>query len=365
MRIYVLLLAVVSLAVAFAPAVAQEIKIVSPNDLESMEGDDVMADDCCPAFRYQQVYPAEDFLSLPQERGWVVQMAFRPDASVTEPITSTVPDSTMGLSTVMISGDELDFTYANNLGPDETTVFSGDLTVRTDYSGPPVGPKEFDYIINLQTPFYYDASQGNLLWNINNPEGLQPSWRNDWFFSPNASVFGFGTGPTAIVPLGGLVTEFTMLPADPIPLDIKPGSDTNPVNLKSRGVLPVAVLSTDEFDALDLDVDTLLLGDSSLIREGGTAASPLRSSEEDVNADGLPDLTLKFSMRDLVGDGAFGELTQAGFLTGKTLGGADIAGVDAIRIVGQGAKGVPEPSTLALSALGLAIGLAFMRKRKM
>ena len=218
MRICILLLVVASFAVAFAPAMAQEIKIVSPNDLETVEGDGVMDSACCPPMRFQQVYPAEDFLSLPQGRGWVVQMAFRPDESVTDPITSTVPNSILGLSTVPISGDKLDFTYANNLGPDATTIFHGDLTVQTDYMGPAVGPKTFDYILNLQTPFHYDASQGNLLWDVNNPDGIQPSWLNDWFLSPKASVFGFGSGPTAIVREGGLVTEFTMLPADPIPV---------------------------------------------------------------------------------------------------------------------------------------------------
>jgi len=41
-------------------------------------------------------------------------------------------------------------------------------------------------------------------------------------------------------------------------IDIKPGNDTNSINLKSKAVLPVAVLTTDDFDVSDIDPDTCL-----------------------------------------------------------------------------------------------------------
>ena len=73
-------------------------------------------------------------------------------------------------------------------------------------------------------------------------------------------------------------------------VDIKPDSDPNPINLKSKGVLPIAILTTDEFDVYDVDIDTLLFGDPLLLDNGGTAVSPLRSAFEDVSGDGLLDL---------------------------------------------------------------------------
>ena len=39
--------------------------------------------------------------------------------------------------------------------------------------------------------------------------------------------------------------------------DIKPGSDTNPINPMGRGVIPVALLGSDTFDVADVDVTTL------------------------------------------------------------------------------------------------------------
>ena len=128
-------------------------------------------------------------------------------------------------------------------------------------------------------------------------------------------------------------------------------------------MLPIAILSTADFDARNVDVSTLRFGDSLLVREGATPAIPLRSAEEDVNGDGLKDLSLKLSMRDLLDHGALGPHTFAGSLTGSTLDGSEIVGFDRIRIVGRGAKGIPEPSTLTLAALGLSICLALIRKR--
>lgn len=39
----------------------------------------------------------------------------------------------------------------------------------------------------------------------------------------------------------------------PVPIDIKPQSCPNPINVKSRGVLPVAILGTAEFDVTTID----------------------------------------------------------------------------------------------------------------
>ncbi len=167
------------------------------------------------------------------------------------------------------------------------------------------------------------------------------------------------------VDLRGL--EFVLVP-EPLILaliDIKPGSFPNSINLKSKGVLPVAILGTDVFDVTEVDIDSLRFGDPLLINNDETAVRPLRSAYEDVSGDGLLDLILKFSIAKMVAFEVLGMDTAEGRLTGF-LDGTSFAGMDSIRIVPpNGSKGnslqvsaVPEPTTsaLALATVCLAMG---------
>jgi hypothetical protein len=142
-------------------------------------------------------------------------------------------------------------------------------------------------------------------------------------------------------------------------VDIKPGSDSNSVSLKSKGNLLVAILGTAGFDVNDVDISTLMFGDPN----GGTPLSPVRSAFEEVSGDEFLDLSLKFSVADLVENGALGLDTTEGLLTGSLLNGTLFEGADSIRIVPPSSlsapltAAVPEPttSTLALAALSLAM----------
>lgn len=108
-----------------------------------------------------------------------------------------------------------------------------------------------------------------------------------------------------------------------VPLDIKPGSCPNPLNLKSKGVLPVAVLGTLDLDVTTIDPLTILLSREG-IEEG---VAPIRSNYEDVatpfegelcdchdlNGDGYADLTLKFKTQELV------EILELAEVAGETI----------------------------------------------
>lgn len=76
------------------------------------------------------------------------------------------------------------------------------------------------------------------------------------------------------------------LPAIEVEIDIKPGSWPNSINLRKQGVITVAVLSTEEFDA-----PLLVRG-----RFGPARATIVHNSGhiEDVNMDGIPDLVLHY-----------------------------------------------------------------------
>ncbi len=91
-----------------------------------------------------------------------------------------------------------------------------------------------------------------------------------------------------------------------IPVDVLPGSAENPVNLTSKGTLPLALLSTPDFDATTVSPATL--------RAGPGAAAPVGTStkREDVNMDGRQDLVAHFSTQGLRLTGTSRHLCVAG-----------------------------------------------------
>ncbi len=115
-------------------------------------------------------------------------------------------------------------------------------------------------------------------------------------------------------------------------MDVKPGSDTNPVNPGSRGVLPVAILatSTGMGDPLDFDPGQV---DTSTVALGPSGASPLHAPAghlEDVDGDGDIDLVLHFDVRDIGLSCATGILK----LTGQTYDQASFVASDCVTILG-------------------------------
>jgi hypothetical protein len=97
------------------------------------------------------------------------------------------------------------------------------------------------------------------------------------------------------------------VPGDPnqFALDIHPTSCPNPLNVKSKGLTPVAILGSTSGDVLDIDVSTVLLEGVAPIRSSvGDVATPLFDGEEcectTDGPDGIMDLTLKFLTQDLV-----------------------------------------------------------------
>ena len=86
----------------------------------------------------------------------------------------------------------------------------------------------------------------------------------------------------------------------------------------------MAVLTTDDFDASIVDPDTVEFA----------GASPVRWVMENVDGDGDLDMLFHFKTQDLNLDESSTEAT----LTGKTYGGVQIEGTDAVNIVPKGKK---------------------------
>lgn len=95
-----------------------------------------------------------------------------------------------------------------------------------------------------------------------------------WFLNPAAT---FGVNP----PTGVNCVSANIV--------VKPGSNQTIVNPRSQGSLPVAILSTNSFDATKINSATVRFGRT------GTEASPVHSSFADVNGDGALDMILQFN----------------------------------------------------------------------
>jgi YVTN family beta-propeller protein len=109
-----------------------------------------------------------------------------------------------------------------------------------------------------------------------------------------------------------------------VDIDIKPGSDPAPIDPKSNGRIPVAILTTDTFDATTVDPSTVRFG------ANGTEVPAVQSALEDVNSDGRTDMILQFNTQ---GTGIACGDTSA-LLTGETQSRQAITGTDAIQTVG-------------------------------
>ena len=133
---------------------------------------------------------------------------------------------------------------------------------------------------------------------------------------------GIDLGLLAGAPGNGLVSLTATPPPLVVRIDIQPGNPENPVNPRSRGVLKVAILTSDDLDASRVDAGT--------VRFGPGAATPVRYRLDDVDHDGLWDWVLKFNTQDAAiscGD------TEA-ILTGQTFDGIQISGTEHIKTVG-------------------------------
>jgi len=133
-------------------------------------------------------------------------------------------------------------------------------------------------------------------------------------------------------------------------LDIQPGSCPNPVQLKKRGVVPVAIVGDVSFDVSLVDVSTVVLSRADGVG-GSVPPSPTGIGIQDVatpfggelcnchklTADGTLDLRMDFPALSMVNNfllGTFANGTNVRLtLSGQLYDGTPFSASDCIRIV--------------------------------
>ncbi|MGQ0735671.1 MAG: hypothetical protein ACT4QD_18710 [Acidobacteriota bacterium] len=109
-----------------------------------------------------------------------------------------------------------------------------------------------------------------------------------------------------------------------VTIDVKPGDTPTTLEPNRQGMVPVAILSSAQFDATSIDTTTIRLGPT------GTEAGVERSNRDDVNRDKRIDLMLLIRVQELklkCGDTAIR-------LKAKTTDGRDVEGSEALTLEG-------------------------------
>jgi uncharacterized membrane protein len=184
-----------------------------------------------------------------------------------------------------------------------------------------------------RTAFIWDEQQGmrSLQQVLDQEHGLDLTgwWLEDarGISADGRVIVGTGRSPSAaaeawIAVLSPATTQ--------VVINVRPDSDTNPVNPMNRGVIPVAILGSDTLDIRNLDVTTLALGpDAAAPVHDLTKQSLFADHLQDVDGDGFTDLVSHYRTQE-----AGISLNDAeACITGDLLDGTPFEGCDTIRVV--------------------------------
>ncbi len=279
------------------------------------------------------------------------------DGSGVEPLD--LPDKTFDLNHVY--ADDGIYTVTVTVTDDDGGVGTDTTTVTVNNVAPTLdaGPDQeatAAYTVSLAPATFndlgtLDTHTATINWGDGNP--LEAGIVTETPFGPPGSTAGMdGTvDGSHIYPISGEYTVLVTVTDDnggsiqdtltvtvkpfPVSIDIKPGNNPNSINLNSKGVIPVAILTTPEFDA------SLVVADS--IRFGPGEAAPVHYQLEDIDKDGDLDLILQFKTSEtgIETDAIEASITGYSYdplnrLPPPTV--ISIKGTDSVRIIPTGGK---------------------------
>lgn len=284
-------------------------------------------------------YSAADLLALGMPNQLVV---IRPslvvDGSITDPASGgSVSDSTFGSRATLIvpagvlsqpTSVAIDVLQSPLAVPQpagfstaETYFMNIELTPQPTYPLPAPGMTLVLPLRNYQIPgtlltlFHVDPSTGKLIPYLD----------------------GAGQPLGGKVNAGGLTVTFNgvnhfstvvgLLPdAIRVNVDVKPGEAPNVINRKSKGTIPVAIMSTPTFDVTKANWATLSLSGAGVAQN---KKGKWQVSIVDVNGDGLDDVIAHFQTEQLL----LGPADTQVVVEGQTADGRRFRGIDSVKIL--------------------------------
>jgi subtilisin family serine protease len=210
-------------------------------------------------------------------------------------VTVTATDALDGEGSVSFTLSVLNVAPLVDAGPDASITSNEVFEFTGTFSDPGVNDDPWSWVID-----WGDGSENT---TGETDDQTEPIVRSHQFCAAQTYTIGFSV--TDKDDATGFDSMELTVDYLGVAIDITPSQHPNSVNLRNRGRLPVAVLSSATFDATQIDPASVVLGD-----EDGTdtpvASRPngqLFSAVEDVNGDGLPDLVLHFEVPALVANG--------------------------------------------------------------
>ncbi len=131
----------------------------------------------------------------------------------------------------------------------------------------------------------------------------------------------------AAIMIGATVAPANAQPIHIVSVDIKPGSDPNSINVNSKGLLPVAIFGSPDFDVTQIDTETV---DFDILDVNGSTLAT-RCNIEDVDSDGIDDMVCFFKIKDITHK-CTAEFV-VGQIQGQLLDGTTFRGLDDVRWV--------------------------------
>jgi hypothetical protein len=162
------------------------------------------------------------------------------------------------------------------------------------------GSSDVDYVDGLA--FVANGEAGVRVIDVSDPEALFEvgGWRTSAYGRAVDVKVVDGVAFIAYIPgfpgKGGLLSvDFgpEYQPALSVEAIVKSGAETGVINPRSRGVVPVAILGSEDFDIEEIDQATLAFGSFDV-----PPAFVAAGGNRDVNRDGYPDLTVQFRISE-------------------------------------------------------------------